>query len=73
MKEELIQIQEKVGKEFLSKIDKYKEKNNLSYSQIAEIVGINKFYFANLRNKIKKESLVPTDKVLKKFEKINIY
>ena len=62
MKEELIKIQEKVGKEFLSKIDKYKEKNNLSYSQIAEIVGINKFYFANLRNKIKKGSLVPTDR-----------
>lgn len=72
MKEELIEIQKKLGKEFLHKIDRYKEKNDLSYSQIAEIVGIDKFYFANLRNKIKKENLVPTDKVLKKFKKIGI-
>ncbi|MEE1477097.1 MAG: hypothetical protein ACLUBL_03530 [Fusobacterium sp.] len=70
MKEELIKVQKKIGHEFLLKIDIYKKKNNLSYSEIAEIVGIDKYYFANLRNKIKKNNIVPSEKVIKKFKKI---
>lgn len=70
MKEELIKVQKKIGHEFLLKIDTYKKKNNLSYSEIAEIVGIDKYYFANLRNKIKKNNIVPSEKVIKKFKKI---
>ncbi|MCF2626229.1 hypothetical protein I6E17_08690 [Fusobacterium perfoetens] len=70
MKEELVEVQKKIGQEFLLKIDTYKRNNHLSYTDIADIVGIDKFYFANLRNKIKKNKTVPTDKVIKKFSKI---
>lgn len=73
MKEKLLEVQKKIGEEFLLKIDTYKSKNNLSYSEIAEIVGVDKFYFANIRNKIKKYNVVPTDKLLEKFKKIGIY
>lgn len=70
MKEELIKVQKKIGHEFLLKVDIYKKRNHLSYSEIADIVGIDKYYFANLRNRIKKNNIVPTDKVMKKFSKI---
>ncbi len=70
MKEELVKVQKKIGHNFLLKVDIYKKRNNLSYSKIADIVGIDKYYFANLRNKIKKNNIVPSDKVMKKFSKI---
>lgn len=70
MKEELIKVQKKIGHEFLEKVDIYKKRNHLSYSEIADIVGIDKYCFANLRNRIKKNNIVPTDKVMKKFSKI---
>lgn len=70
---ELEEVKKKIGHNFLKKIDKYKKQNNISYNQIADLVGINKFYFANLRNKIKKENQIPSEKILKKFEKLGIY
>ena len=73
MKEELIKFLKNLGQEFLLKVDEYKENNHLSYSKIADIVGIDKFYFANLRNKIKNNNAVPTDKIIKKFSKIIIF
>lgn len=62
----------KIGKQFLAEIDNYKTQNNLSYSKIADIVGVDRFYFANVRNKIKNHNIVPTDKLLEKFKKIGI-
>lgn len=72
MKEELLILRKKIGIEFLNKIDSYKEENNISYSEIAEKVGIDKYYFGNLRNKIKNKGIIPSDKILKKFSKIGI-
>lgn len=72
MKEELLVLRKKIGIEFLNKIDSYKEKNKISYGEIAEKVGIDKYYFGNLRNKIKNKGIIPSDKILKKFSKIGI-
>lgn len=72
MREELIKLHKKIGQDFLDKIDEYKEKNNISYNDIAKIVGINRFYFGNLRNKIKKNGISPSEKLLIKFEKAGI-
>ncbi|MFR3819625.1 MAG: hypothetical protein ACLTXO_13905 [Fusobacterium varium] len=73
MKEELLELQKKIGEDFLKKIEIYKKENNLSYNEIAKIVGINNYYFGNLRNKIKKMGILPSEKVMKKFEKIRIF
>lgn len=73
MKEELLKLQKKIGKDFLEKIEIYREKNNLSYKEIAELVGINNYYFGNLRSKIRNKGMLPSEKVIKKFEKIGMF
>lgn len=72
MNEELIKAKKKIGLEFLNKIYEYKERNNISYKEMSKIVGINNYYFGNLRYKIKVKGIIPTEKVLKKFKKIGI-
>ncbi|EPC09150.1 MULTISPECIES: hypothetical protein [Fusobacterium] len=72
MKEELIELQKKIGEDFLEKIENYKKENDLSYKEVAKLVGISNYYFGNLRNKIKNKGILPSEKVMKKFEKIGI-
>lgn len=73
MKEELLELQKKIGEDFLKKIEIYREKNNLSYKEIAKLVGINNYYFGNLRSKIRNKGILPSEKVMKKFEKIETF
>lgn len=72
MREEIKKLKKKVSDEFLEKIEIYKNNNGLSYKEIADLVGINIYYFNNLRYRMKKEEIIPSDKILKKFEKIGI-
>lgn len=72
MREEIKKLKKKVSNEFLEKIEIYKKNSGLSYKEIADLVGINIYYFNNLRCRMKKEEIIPSDKILKKFEKIGI-
>ena len=72
MTDRLIKLKAKISVDFIRKIEKYKKNNRLSYGEIARIAGINKFYFANLRSKIKKGKSFVGEETLKKFEKAKI-
>lgn len=72
MKEVLERKNREIGELFLKKIEKYKKKNNVSYSDIASEVGIDIYIFGNLRSKIKKHGMIPSKKILSKFEEKGI-
>lgn len=57
----------KLNEKVLDKIEKYKDKNNLKYSEIAEKIGISKYSFANMRHNWEKKKCSPSGRI---FEKI---
>lgn len=66
--ETLKKVKKRMGLNFLEKIDEYKLSHNCSYNDIAREVGISIYYFANLRSKIKKTFIFPSEKTVQKFK-----
>lgn len=72
MREEIEKTKKQLSRDFLKKIDNYKNKNKITYNDIARIVGIDTYAFATMRNRVKKNSSLPTKKTMEKFEKVGI-